>query len=427
VSIMLTPDQQRAYYAFDQFLCDPNQTVLRISGYAGTGKSTLIATISANLASMLSANQMVSQQERDWTPVFTATTNKACEAFAKATGEEVQTIHSFLGLIIKTNYREKTTSLEPTRRTQIHKDKIIFIDEASYVDHVLLDYIFEYLRDCKIVFIGDPAQLAPVKTKGTPVYECQFPEVALTEVVRQAEGNPIIDLATAFRNTVNGEGWLEQFIPDGHHVQYHNRDDFEALILKEFDRPDWHFDQSKVLAYTNKTVQRYNQAIRAQVQGEPQLQTGDYAVVNSAMTSKTCKLRTDQLVCITDMKPAKSLGVSGWEVTLDGIHFAFLPESFNARKERLKKAYADENMAHVATIDQTWIDLRAAYACTINKSQGSTFDRVFIDLDDVRTCRNPNTLARLLYVAVSRAREQVILTGDLVAKDESHASTASAA
>jgi ATP-dependent exoDNAse (exonuclease V) alpha subunit len=95
-------------------------------------------------------------------------------------------------------------------------------------------------------------------------------------------------------------------------------------------------------------------------------------------------------------------------------HKAFLPVSLEAKKQRLREAEAQGDLSTVALINKTWIDLRAAYACTINKSQGSTYDKVFIDLDDLKRCNQPNTLARLLYVAVSRARYQVIFTGDLV-------------
>ena len=70
-------------------------------------------------------------------------------------------------------------------------------------------------------------------------------------------------------------------------------------------------------------------------------------------------------------------------------------------------------MAVVAHIETQWIDLRNAFACTINKSQGSTFDAVFIDLDDVRRCNSGEQMARMLYVAVSRARNHVYLTGDI--------------
>lgn len=60
------------------------------------------------------------------------------------------------------------------------------------------------------------------------------------------------------------------------------------------------------------------------------------------------------------------------------------------------------------------IDLRPSFACTVTKSQGSTFDWVFIDLDDIcKRIHHPNQLARALYVAFSRARQGVIMTGDM--------------
>jgi len=81
---------------------------------------------------------------------------------------------------------------------------------------------------------------------------------------------------------------------------------------------------------------------------------------------------------------------------------------------KAKEARKNKNWSMVDDIEERWIDLRPAYACTINKSQGSTYDQVFIDLDDVKKCNNANTIARMLYVAVSRARDKVIFTGDLV-------------
>lgn len=91
-----------------------------------------------------------------------------------------------------------------------------------------------------------------------------------------------------------------------------------------------------------------------------------------------------------------------------------MPNSRQAKQDRLKQARADEDFHLVEEMESRWIDLRAAYACTINKAQGSTYDKVFIDLDDIRRCNSGNQIARMLYVAVSRARHQVIFTGDLV-------------
>lgn len=263
------------------------------------------------------------------------------------------------------------------------------------------------------MFIGDPAQLAPVKYNTTPVFNAGFPTVRLTEVVRQAKGNPIIDLSTMFRETVQ-TGEFFSFKPDGQHIQHMSREDFDRAVTTEFTDPDWHDKKAKVLAWTNKTVVAYNQAIRNLAKGSPVFHSGDYAICNQYIHTKECQLKTDQTVLITDIVPAVECDVSGWKVTLDNRHEAFLPNSLEAKKQRLKDAEAALDSQTVYHINKHWIDLRAAYACTINKSQGSTYDKVFIDLDDLKRCNQPNILARLLYVAVSRARYQVIFTGDLV-------------
>jgi ATP-dependent exoDNAse (exonuclease V) alpha subunit len=91
-----------------------------------------------------------------------------------------------------------------------------------------------------------------------------------------------------------------------------------------------------------------------------------------------------------------------------------MPESRQEWKDAIKEARELEDFEAVQEMTEEWIDLRAAYSCTINKSQGSTYDKVFIDLDDLKKCRDTNQLARMLYVGVSRARNNVYLTGDLV-------------
>ena len=83
------------------------------------------------------------------------------------------------------------------------------------------------------------------------------------------------------------------------------------------------------------------------------------------------------------------------------------------KNARLKLARVQEEWSIVEEIEERWVDLRAAYACTVNKAQGSTFDRVYIDLTDIGRCTSGDQIARMLYVAVSRARRQVFLTGDL--------------
>jgi hypothetical protein len=412
--ITLTADQQTALETFTQFLMDPAEQVFVLEGYSGTGKTTLVKTLLDRLPSLIKTAQLINPEMKKYTVELTATTNKAAENFGMITGWSVATIHSFLGLRVHTDYQTNTTKLIPSKNNSVKEGYLIFVDEASYIDKDLLGWIFKLTRNCKIVFMGDPAQLTPVKSSSTPVFDTNFLKARLSQVVRQAEGNPIVDLSTKFRETVNS-GEFFQFKPDGHHIQYMDRDTFNKAIETEFCRPEWRYSHSKFLAWTNKRVIDYNHHIRDRVMGDPHFQVGDYAVCNKFVTARQKTIKTDQLVCITGIGPdTEQHGVPGNMMTLDYQIELFFPKSLEAKKAALKTARTLEEYNVVEEIENRWVDLRAAYACTINKAQGSTFDRVFIDLDDIGRCNSGDQIARMLYVGVSRAREQVFLTGDLV-------------
>lgn len=413
--ITLTQGQQTAYEAFTDFILDKLATVFVLEGYSGTGKSTLVETLIADLPKLFRTAKLL-DPENYRTPdiILTATTNKAAEAFAGITGEEVRTIHSVLGLRVHTDYKTRTTQLKVRNGADKVYDSILFVDEASYMDDTLLAYTLDRTENCKIVLIGDPAQLLTVGCHRSPVFNAGFPTAKLEEVVRQAKGNPIIDLSTAFRHTVNTGEW-SQFIPDGEFIQYLDRNDFEDAIIREFTDPGWSHNRSKVLAWTNKTVIAYNHAIRNQVKGDPHFAVGDYAIVNKFIQLGQYSLKTDQLVHITHIGAEEdNNGVIGNWYTLDNHLTAFMPKSLDDKRARLKAARASDEYQLVRIIEDGWVDLRAAYACTINKAQGSTYDKVFIDLDDIKKCNSGNQIARMLYVGISRARYQVFLTGDLV-------------
>lgn len=409
--ITLTEGQQHAQDAFTEFLADPSEPVFVLKGYSGTGKSTLVRHLLEQLPALLKTVKLICPSLPEYEVVLTATTNKAAETLSQITNNSVSTIHSFLGLRVQTDYSTGQTHLIPRDMGQIEQH-IIFIDEASYVDKNLLGIIFKKTRNCKIVFMGDPAQLTPVKSSTTPVFDANFNGAELTQVVRQAEGNPIIELSTKFRETVTS-GQFFSFTPDGHNIVHMDRDAFYKAIEKEFTDPNWQYQHSKILAWTNKCVVSYNHYVRDLVQGDPDLKPGDYAVCNKFITINRNTIKTDQMVLITSVDPAQQYGVQGKMIGIDGKFAAFMPNSLSEKKARLVQAKAEESYDIVEKIESRWVDLRAAYACTINKAQGSTFDRVYIDLDDISKCNMGDQIARMLYVAVSRARHQVFLVGDI--------------
>lgn len=409
----LTNDQQAAKDAIMSFLDDPVERTFVLSGYAGCGKSTLVKNILDTLEKREELQMLLDPNFKITEIFLTATSNKAAENLSSITGWGVPTIHSLLGLRVERDYMTGQTKLKGINKC-IH-DAFIIIDEASFIDSHLLRLIYKHTANCKLLFIGDPAQLAPVKSTTTPVFTAGFSEASLTTVVRQADQNPIIQLATQLRNTVNTGEW-SSFTPDCKHVLHVSRDQFDELAKQEFTRKDWHYQDSKILAWTNRRVMDYNKAISELVKGHSTFQAGDYAICNNFIHRNGDKIKTDQMVHITGISGPYShhFGVVGYDVRIKNHGEYFLCADFNDRIATLKRLEKAKDWYKHNAIAQNWIDLRPAYAQTIDKSQGSTYQRVFIDLDDIRKCNSGNQLARMLYVAVSRAKEQVIFTGDLV-------------
>lgn len=415
MELTLTRDQQNVYDTFCGFLANPDEQVLVIEGYAGTGKSTLVDYLMKQLPKIMKTVKLISPRTPDYAVKLTATTNKAAENLSHITNMDVSTIQSHLGLIVQTDYATMKTKLIPKRGAKEHYEELLFIDEASYVDSTLLDWLFKMMKKSKIVLMGDPAQLTQVGANGAPVFKANFNTARLTEVMRQAKGNPILDLATKFRETVKS-GQFFSFSPDGQYIRYMDRGAFDQAIEAEFIRPDWHYQDSKILAWTNKRVIDYNHRVNDLCSGKTSFSEGDYAVVNSFLTlGGGTSFKTDQTALITKISgPVTKHDVVGKMYELDGRVHVFCPDSLQDRKDRERKARAVEDLFLLQEIDTTWADLRSMFACTINKSQGSTYDRVFIDLDDIKRCNSGEQIARMLYVGVSRARHQVFLTGDLV-------------
>lgn len=410
--LILSEGQQRAQNAFIAMLNSPTEHVLVIEGYAGVGKSTLVDTLMKNLDSYMKMAELLNPNAPTYEVALTATTNKAAEVFSQMTGMEVSTIHTYLELYVWKDFKTGQSTLK-SRGGDPKVCKLLIIDEASMIDPELLKLIFERTENCKIVFIGDPAQILPINCPFAPVFSAGYPTATMDEVLRQAEGSPIIGAATNFRNTVNTGIWTP-FKPDGQAIQVVEREEFYDLIIDEFTRPGWKFRDSKVLAWTNACVIKYNHAINDKVSGTAEISVGDYVVNNKMVTNGTTKITTDQQVYVTKIvEDMVEFGVRGRLVELDYKHSFFFPDTLESKAARIKEAKTNNEYSVLKHIDERWIDLRSAFAQTYNKSQGSTYDIVFIDLDDLNKCHIANAVARYLYVGFSRARHRVYVTGTI--------------
>ena len=414
--VVLTNCQQKAFDAILSFLADPTQTFFVVEGFAGTGKTFMMKEVIKEWGRISEAIQLICPTHNVTDMVFTATTNKAAEELQRATGWKTKTIHSALGLTVRRNYETGQPVMTEKPRFEPIQNSVIIIDECSYLDDQVISKLLSRTVNCKFIFLGDPAQLVPVGYKHAPIFLKQFPTVRMTEVKRN--GGKILDLATAFREAVT-TGVFPQFKPDGQEIVWLNGPDFQQAIDAEFGRKLWNYEHSKVLAWRNNTAIAYSKYIREQVMGDSDIQVGDFVSVNTYVQHPSGKAshKTDSIVLIQEIGPeVEEFGYKGHWIKIDGLYY-FNPVNYKDRARALTRAQAMQNKVDAyqwgRQID-AWIDLRALTAQTINKAQGSTYKKVFIDLNDIAECSSGDSIARMLYVGTSRASQQVIFTGDLV-------------
>ena len=405
--MQLTSDQQTALKELNKFILHPTRPIHILSGYSGCGKSTLVKFFLAGLPEVIRTQKLLVPSTIEMPLILAASTNKAARVLSDILDTDVGTIHSSLGIKIKFDYKtgKVTTLVNPVPV----ENSLILIDECSYIDDVFLTTIYRSTTNCKFLFIGDSAQL---NIKGKPVvFNKNYPESKLTKVVRQSEGNPIIDVATNFRNVVNGATWKPFKLIDPYITKL-TKPDFNRLIKQEFNNCNWDASKSKLVAWRNNTVIEYNKFIQSS-ENTHTFPKHTYAICNSYIQNlfSLNSISTEELVYIQESTRGTDLDVEGTWVTIKDACY-FVPDNFKVKEALLKLFRKEQEWEKVKKITSTWIDLRHPYASTVDKAQGSTYDKIFIDLDDLSRCTNPNRLARMLYVAVSRARHQVIFTGD---------------
>ena len=405
----LTPSQEEAKDAILHFLLDSSQQYFVLSGKAGTGKTYIINQVQHAFAEVEKLLSVTGEHKpKEWK--YTATTHKAAHALRTATNMGTCTLHSLLSLQLKSNYNTGKNFLVRSTDKPV-SDLIIVVDEASYIDYDILDAFDKYTENCKIIFMGDPAQLTPIGLNHSPVFLAGFPTHTLTQVVRQSAVHPLSPILQHLREYVLGNTESLPKIATCPELVRLSPAEFNKVIIDEFST-SWCPAKSKVLAWRNKTVMKYNQLLFSGVNNRSNFEIGDVVVNNKAIPN----ISTDAEVEIVSVLSTYCLGVKGHKYVVDTGSKSvrvFVPNNPADYKKHLNRAIKNGKTEDVKTIMDTWADLRPVYASTVNKAQGSTYDKVFIDLGDFKSLKDPNQLARLLYVALSRAKYQVVFTGDL--------------
>ncbi|MFA7188481.1 MAG: AAA family ATPase [Sphaerochaetaceae bacterium] len=428
MSKQLNKGQQAAADGFFKFLMDDKKELI-ISGPGGVGKTFLMGYLINNIIPQYQQTcQMLGIPHEYDSVVMTATTNKAAEVLSSSTKRPTETVHSFMNLKVTDNYATGEQRIEKTKAWRIHKNLIIFIDEASMIDKNLLKEIRESTLKCKIIYVGDHCQLAPVKEKLSPIYLQNLPFYELTEPMRNADSPTLQTVCQQLRETVETGVFKPIRIVPGV---------IDLLSLVEMQQHlDTHFlddaHTNRIMAYTNNRVIQYNEYIR-QVRGLPtEFTEGEHLINNTAIRvsgggNSFGMLSVEAEVTLLQLDNSIEQEEIDNNVFLDvrygllennlGAQFRVpIPVDYTHFRELIKYYQKAKNWNRYFYLKNTFPDLRQSDAATVYKAQGSTYDTAYIDLGDISDCRDPSQAARMLYVAFTRPRKSIRLFGNLAEK-----------
>lgn len=428
-TITLNEGQTLASEGFFQFLLG-DEKELNISGPGGVGKTfTMGHMIDEVLPRYFDMCKMMGVQPQYHSVHMTATTNKAAEVLGQQTGRPASTVHSFFGLKVFDDYSTGESKVTKSNNWTVYEGIILFIDEASMIDRQLYAFIQEGTIKSKIVYVGDKNQLAPVKETLSPVYaKSAIPMYELLEPMRTSIPE-LQALNAQCRKTVEDlEAGIEDAFKPIHEVpgiiDFIDGDQFLAEIDMHLKDPE---HKHVILAYTNKRVVEYNEYIR-DLRGLPtEFQPGDVLINNSAIRIGKFQLSVEDEVHVdwvssqtewveitsdVRMEIRQAKLINGFGDTIN----VRLPVDRSYYNELIKYFRKCKAWTSYYELKNKYPDLRERDARTVYKIQGSSVDTVYIDADNLSTCHNPAQAARLIYVAVSRARQRVVIYGDLASK-----------
>lgn len=414
----LNKDQQAVFMKVIKFINGPDK-FMEVSGGAGTGKTYLISQIADGILKHQLTKTMRSV-------AITATTNKAAAVISDAMPHragEIGTIYAFMNLRVSENFTTGAVKIVPTLNWIIHSGTFIIIDECSMVNSDLLKYINKGIDStCKVLFVGDKNQLAPVKEAISPIYAQTMDTGTLKTFVRNAEQQPLMDLCEQAKQTVlTGKFTRIKEVPGI--IDFVDGITLKGILEREFLLED---PFKRVLSYTNKRVIEYNSFIRQLRNYTNPYEVGEILSNNSSaeLLGKE-RLYTDQVIrvlhIVNDYKDPSI--VSGEEIrmiTMDvedvNTHVTYLVTTFADHNDRalvLQFYSQNKQWERFFKIKNAYPDLRSVSASTTHKAQGSTYDSVIVDLADIGKSTNKEQTARLQYVALSRPRSRLFIRGTL--------------
>jgi len=446
-----TTKQSKLFSLLVDFLFSKNEkSLFLLKGYAGTGKTTTISTL---VSSLWKINQK---------SVLLAPTGRAAKVISVYSKKQAFTIHK------KIYFPKKMPngSVDFVLQNNKHTNTIFIVDEASMIpdrpqngklfeNGSLLDDLISYVysgRNCKLILIGDTAQLPPVKLKLSPAleetrlevdYNKMVHQIELDEVTRQHQNSGILANATLLRTQIENNSIYFEFdlnFPDI--IRLEDGYDIEDSITGSYNNDG--VEDTAIIVRSNKRANQYNQQIRSQIRGqENEISPGDYVMVvkNNYFWLKesseagfiangdTCEVlrihaikelygfkfaEVDiRMIDYPDQKPFETVLLLD---TLTSETPSLTYEESNKLYEAVREDYTHEKskykqlLAVKKNLFFNALQVKFSYAITCHKSQGGQWKTIFIEQPYL-----PEGLSkeyfRWLYTAITRAQEKLYLIG----------------
>lgn len=455
--IILTADQQEAETAIFKFL-GSEKPIFLLQGYAGTGKTTLLQSVLSDLREEIA---------------LLAPTNKAVKVLRdKVEWRHNITFATIDRFFSSRREFHVDGSVEYVPQGLSNPDvKIIFIDECSMIDSKKFAHIIRFIKmfGLQVILIGDDCQINPVNETISPSFRFKrfFESARLSEIKRQSDDSHIIPMSKAIRDHINKPFHFKGISKDDVEFLKSSNPADNVKMINEFflsreyiDNPDY----CKILGWTNSLVDRSNTAIRKHIFGPDaryleeeetlvankpvfylpsdvekpfMIPTNDnFKVLHFKLTDKTVSTEavlTNFPSYILEKLPAMpefSVNLQVYDTWIqygrhEGLAQVLHPDSKEDYKrivsfsKTLAKKLIDSKQANADDIKTAWkvhykykdqfADFKYNHAITVHKSQGSTYDNVFVYGFDILRNRRVTERNRILYTAVTRAAKKLFV------------------
>jgi exodeoxyribonuclease-5 len=420
--VTLTAEQVAALNALSQFVQSPEKLYL-LTGYAGTGKTTLLQVFIRSLR----------EQGDKRAIVLSAFSNKATKVLAAMADQwqlevDAMTCCTLLGLRPVINEETGNQEFQPDnrQRSEIDRYDLVIVDECSSVNEelwrLLVNAVSGLYGSTQILFVGDPAQLPPVNEPESACFRHVLHKSELTEVVRY--GGAIGLIADELRRNLTRDR-LPRFHSDTNADRTEGcfvlpRNGWQTLLLRAFtsDAYQSNPDQVRALAYTNRRVAQLNQVIRRAIYGAAALRfvPGERLIaLNPCLDEDSIILPTSAECEVIEARRGRE---GQWPVWLLSVEteegkvktLRVLHESGQQdMKAKLALLVKEKRWMEFWDFKQLFHEVDYAYSLTIHKSQGSTFQDVFVDVPSMQANRDVIERNQLCYVAFTRAAKRLFL------------------